>query len=84
LQGRSRGHRPQPARRGRARLDPGRQILKKVRDRRAGELYVPVTTLAPFDEQAAVDEAVQVLGSGGGRDPGVRGQLSRGPRAAVE
>jgi hypothetical protein len=43
-----------------------------------------VTTLAPLDEQPAFDEAVQVLGRGGGRDAGVGGQLASGPRAAVE
>jgi hypothetical protein len=43
-----------------------------------------VTALTPLDEQAAVDETVQVLGRGGARDSGLGRQLARSPRATVE
>ena len=83
-QGGAGGHRSQPARRVRAGFGSGRQVFDQVRDRGPGELDVPVPSLAALDEKATVDEAVQVLGGGGGRDAGVGRQFARGPGAAVE
>lgn len=83
-QGGAGGNRSQTARGGRAGFSLGRQIFEEVRDRGAGELHVPVTALAVLDEQATVDEAMEVLGRGGGRDAGVGREFARGPGTAVE
>jgi hypothetical protein len=62
----------------------GRQALDDAGDLFVGDLHIPMPALAALGYQARLDEPVQVLGGRRSGNPGMGGELSRGPRPAVE